>query len=268
VNVDFLIAPLVNALLIFYRLLGNSFPLAIIVLTVLVRVVTLPLTLPQQRSMRKQAALQPQLQELQKKYAGNKQKIAEEQMKLYREYGFNPLGGCLPLILNLFIMIALYQSITGALALNPLQLMSLSQRVSPSVAPLLPIESRFLWLDLGHPDPFFILPILVVATTYFQQKMMTPPNADATASATARQMNIMMPLMFGMFALQFASGLSIYFIVSNIIGVAQYYFIGRNKPILAQAKADGKVGPGRADGKVAPGRADGKVTPGKAVVKK
>jgi YidC/Oxa1 family membrane protein insertase len=242
---DFLISPLVNALLIFYSVLGNSFPLAIIVLTVLVRLVTLPLTLPQQRTMRKQADLQPKLKEIQKKYAGNRQKISEETMKLYREAGVNPLGGCLPLILQLFIMIALYNAITGALALNPLQLMALSHRVGPQIAPLLPINSQFLWLDLGHPDQYFVLPILVVATTWLQQRVMTPPNPDPSQAAMTRQMNIMMPLMFGMFALQFASGLSIYFIVSNLIGIAQYTLIGR-RPGPAEASAKGQVVSGKA----------------------
>jgi YidC/Oxa1 family membrane protein insertase len=245
--VDFLISPLISALLVLYSILGHSFPLAIIVLTVAVRMVTLPLTLPQQRSTRRMNELQPQLKELQKKYAGNKQKLAEEQMALYRQNGVNPLGGCLPLILQLFIMIALYNSITGALALNPLQLLGLAQRVGPSIAPLLPIDSKFLWLDLGHPDQFFVLPILVVITTYLQQKVMTPASADPTASATSRQMNIMMPLMFGLFALQFASGLSIYFIVSNLIGIGQYYLIGRSKP--AGAGAPGQATPSKATSK-------------------
>ncbi len=241
---DFLISPLVNALLIFYSALGNSFPLAIIVLTVLVRLVTLPLTLPQQRSTRRMAEVQPQLKELQKKYAGNRQKLSEEQMKLYREAGVNPFGGCLPLILQLFIMIALYNAITGALALNPLQLMSLSQRVGSNIAPLLPINSRFLWLDLGQADPYFVLPILVMVTTWLQQKVMTPPSADPQASTMSRQMNIMMPLMFGMFALQFASGLSIYFIVSNLIGIAQYALIGR-KSATATATAGARALPAK-----------------------
>ena len=242
---DFLISPIISALLVCYSVLGNNFPLAIIVVTVLVRLITLPLTLPQQRSTRRMAELQPQLKELQKKYAGNKQKLGEEQMKLYREAGVNPLGGCLPLILQLFIMIALYNAITGALALNPLQLIALSQRVGPQIAPLLPIDSHFLWLDLGHPDQFFVLPILVVVTTFLQQKVMTPPNPDPNASAMSRQMTIMMPLMFGMFALQFASGLSIYFIVSNLVGIAQYYLIGRNKSNQPPAAAKGKVVPGK-----------------------
>ena len=242
---EFLISPLISALFILYSVLGNSFPLAITVLTIAVRLVTLPLTLPQQRSMRRMSELQPQLQELQKKYARNRQKLSEEQMKLYRQYGVNPLGGCLPHILQLFIMIALYQAITGALALNPLQLMALSQRVGPDIARLLPINSQFLWLDLGQPDQFFVLPILVVATTWLQQRVMTPPNPDPSQATMTRQMNIMMPLMFGMFALQFASGLSIYFIVSNLIGIAQYTLIGR-RPNPPTTSAKGQVVSGKA----------------------
>jgi len=230
---DFLISPLVNLLFLFYSVLGSSFPLAIVVMTILVRLVTLPLTLPQQRSMRKMNELQPQLKELQKKYAGNRQKLSEEQMKLYREYGVNPLGGCLPLILQLFIMIAFYQAITSALAVNPLQLLGLAQRVGSNIAPLLPINSLFLWLNLSQPDPYYILPILVVATTYLQQKMMSPSGADPSQASMTRQMNIMMPLMFGLFALQFASGLSIYFIVSNLVGIAQYMLIGRRQATAA-----------------------------------
>jgi len=238
---DFLVSPLVNALLFLYSVLGNSFPLALIVLTVGLRLITLPLTLPQQRSMRKMSEIQPMLKELQKKYANNREKLSQEQMKLYREHGVNPLGGCLPLLLQLFIMIAFYNAIVGALALNPLQLMSLSQRVSSSIAPLLPVNSQFLWLDLGQSDPYFVLPILVVLTTFLQQKLMTPPNADPTTSATTRQMNIMMPLMFGLFALQYASGLSIYFIVSNLVGIVQFALIGRRlTPAAAGAPAGAK----------------------------
>jgi YidC/Oxa1 family membrane protein insertase len=225
---EFLISPLINAMIIVYSALGNSFLLAITVITIVVYMITMPLTLPQQRSTKKMQLLQPELQALQKKYAGNKQKLSEEQMKLYRENGVNPLGGCLPLILQLFIMIALYQAIIGTLALSPLQMLSLSHRVSSNVAPLLPINSRFLWLDLGQPDPYLILPALVFVTTWLQQKVMTPATtADPNASSMTRQMNVIMPVMFGFFALNFASGLSIYFIVSNLVRMAQYYFIGR-----------------------------------------
>jgi len=234
--VDFLISPMVNVLLFFYSLLGNSFPLAIVIVTILVRLITLPLTLPQQRSTRKMQALAPQLEALKKKHGNDRSKMAEAQMKLYKENNVSMFGGCLPLILQLFIMIAFYQAITGALALNPLQLLSLAHRMTPELAALIPINSHFLWLNLGEADPFFVLPVLVVVTTYLQQKIATPPSADPSASSMTKQMNIMMPLMFGLFALQFPSGLSIYFIVSNLVGIAQFYFIGR-KPNLPGAMA-------------------------------
>ena len=237
---DFLVSPMVNILLWFYSLLGSNFVLGIVVMTILVRMITLPLTLPQQRSTRKMQALQPQLEALKKKYGNDRNKLAEAQMKLYKENNVSMFGGCLPLIVQLFIMIAFYEAIIGALAVNPIQLLSLSHRAAPELASLIPINSQFLWFDLGRPDAtpglMFILPGLVVITTYLQQKMATPPTVDSSASSMTRQMNIMMPLMFGLFALQFASGLSIYFIVSNLVGMVQYYFIGRN-PSMGTASA-------------------------------
>lgn len=239
---DILVSGMVNVLLFFYHLLGNSFVLSIVVATVMVRLITLPLTMPQMRSSRKMAALQPQLAELKKKYGNDKQKFAEAQMKLYRENNVSMFGGCLPLILQMFIMIAFYQAITGALAVNPLQLLSLSHRAAPELASLIPIESKFLWLNLGQSDQtpilMFLLPALVVVTTYLQQKLAAPPSGDPSAASVSKQMNIMMPMMFGLFALNFASGLSIYFIVSNAIGVLQYMVLGkRMTPAVAAAPA-------------------------------
>jgi YidC/Oxa1 family membrane protein insertase len=235
--VDFLISPMVNVLLFFYSILGQSFPLAIVVTTILVRLITLPLTLPQQRSSRKMQALAPQLEELKKKYGNDRAKMSQAQMQLYKENNVSMFGGCLPLILQLFVMIAFYQAITGALAVNPLQLLSLAHRAMPAVAPLIPINNTFLWLNLGQPDQFFVLPVLVVVTTWLQQKLATPPSVDPSAASMTKQMNLMMPLMFGLFALQFASGLSIYFIVSNLVGVAQYKLIGNPaKPAAGQTK--------------------------------
>lgn len=229
---EFLVSPMINVLLFFYHLLGNSFVLSIVLTTTLVRLITLPLTLPQMKSSRKMAALAPQLAELKKKFGNDKQKFAEAQMKLYRENNVSMFGGCLPLILQMFIMIAFYQSITGALAINPLQLLSLSHRAAPELASLIPIDSHFLWMNLGLSDQtpilMFLLPVLVVVTTFLQQRLATPPSTgDASSNAVSKQMNIMMPMMFGLFALQFASGLSIYFIVSNLIGVVQYLVLGK-----------------------------------------
>ena len=253
---DILISPLVNMLLVLYGVLGNSFVLAIIVATILIRLVTLPLTLPQQRNSRKMAELAPQLEELKKKYGSDRNKFAQAQMGLYKENKINMFGGCLPLILQLVVMIAFYQALIGSLATNPIQLQQLSHRVLPGLIPLIPIESHFLIYDLGLPgilpaveqaiSPIvaqlltFILPALVVVTTYLSQKLMTPPSVDPSQASMTRQMNIIMPMMFGLFALQFASGLSIYFIVSNLVGTVQAWFMNRRwqkKPVLALAAA-------------------------------
>ena len=113
---DILISPLVNMLLLLYGALGNSFVLAIIIATIVIRLITLPLTLPQQRNSRKMAELAPQLEELKKKHGNDRNKFAQAQMELYKENKVNMFGGCLPLILQLVIMIAFYQALTGSLA--------------------------------------------------------------------------------------------------------------------------------------------------------
>jgi YidC/Oxa1 family membrane protein insertase len=177
-------------------------------------------------------------------------------MELYKENKINMFGGCLPLILQLVVMIAFYQALTGSLATNPLQLQTLSHRVLPAFVPLIPIDPYFLIYDLGLPgilpaveqnvSPIvaqllvFILPALVVGTTYLSQKLMATPSADPSQASMTRQMNIIMPMMFGLFALQFASGLSIYFIVSNVVGAVQSWLMNRRwqqNPILIPATA-------------------------------
>ena len=225
-----IINPMINAMLLFYSLLGQQFILAIIALTILIRVLVFPLSLKQQRSMMIMQAMQrsKDWQDIQKKYKGEKEKLAQEQMRLYREYGVNPAGGCLPTLIQFPVLIGLYQSILRVLAVSPLQLVDLAQRVYlPGLAALVPLNDRFLWLNLGNPDPLYILPVLVVATTWAQQKLLTPPNPDPQAAGMNQTMQVMMPLMFGFFALSFSSALSIYFVISNVVGVAQYAIINR-----------------------------------------
>ena len=224
------INPFTNALLLIYELLGHNFAIAIIVFTVLVRLITYPLTVQQQKSAKAMQEMQPQLQALQKKYAKDKETLNKETMKLYQEAGINPLGGCLPMLLQFPIFIGLYQVIMLVMAINPLQLFNLSKHLYsflPQLAPLLPLNNRFLWLDLGQPDLFYILPILVVVTTWWQQKVMTPPSADPQSQAMNKQMALMMPLMFGYFVMISPSGLGLYWLISNLIGVAQYWMVGR-----------------------------------------
>jgi YidC/Oxa1 family membrane protein insertase len=226
-----IIDPMVNGLLWLYGLLGNNFTLAITVFTILVRLITLPLTWQQQKSTKVMQDLQKskEWQDLQKKHGKDRQALSQAQMKLYQEKGINPLAGCLPTLIQFPILIGLYQAITKVMATTPLQLFELSQHIYPflpNASSLIPINNHFLWLNLGQPDPFYALPILVTATTWLQQKLITPPSADAQSAQMAQSMAITMPLMFGFFSLSFPSGLSIYFIVSNLVGIAQYALMG------------------------------------------
>jgi YidC/Oxa1 family membrane protein insertase len=231
-----ILRPMLNALLWLYSVLGGQFWLAIIIFTVIVRLLMTPLMLPQQRSAKKMQELQPQLQELQKKYGKDREKLSQEQMKLYREAGVNPMGGCLPMLLQFPIWIGLYQSIIQALGYLPLQLLSLSQNIYPFLSRLwseVPLNRFFLGMDLSQTPQIlggltYALPILVAFTSWLQTKMTTPSTGGEGQAASMNQsMTLMMPLMFGFFSLNFSTGLSFYFIVSNVIGIViQGYISG------------------------------------------
>ena len=228
-----ILRPMLNALLGLYSVLGGQFWLAIIFFTVIVRVIMTPLMLPQQRSAKKMQELQPRLQELQKKYGKEKEKLSQEQMKLYKEAGVNPMGGCLPMLIQFPIWIGLYQSIIQALGYQPLQLVNLSQNIYPFLDRIwtaVPLNRYFLGMDLAlTPQQLggltYALPILVAFTSWLQTKMTTPATGDGQAAGMSQSMTLMMPLMFGFFSLNFSTGLSFYFIVSNIIGIITQGFI-------------------------------------------
>lgn len=234
---DIIINPFITILLFLYQILGGNVVLAIVVFTILVRVATYPLTIKQQRSTKAMQELQPELKKLQEKYKNDRERLAQEQWALYRKFGVNPFAGCLPLLIQLPIMLGLYRAIVATLAATPTQLLDLSGRLwIPDLSSQVPLANRFLWLNLAVPDPLYILPVLVVITTWLQQKLLmpaTPPSSGGgnrqgdQAAQISRQMMLIMPLMFGFFSLSFASGLSIYFIASNLIGIAQYALMGR-----------------------------------------
>jgi YidC/Oxa1 family membrane protein insertase len=224
----FFFQPMLNGLLYLYSLLGHNFALSITVFTVLVRLITLPLTLPQQRSAKKMQGLKPQLDELQKKYKDDKETLTQKQMELYKQHGVNPMSGCLPMLIQFPIWIGLYQSIVQALSNSPLPLLYLSKNIYPTLphlSSLVPLKDRFLWMTLGNPDPYYVLPVLVAVTMYLQQKLMTTPDGDPQTSSMNQTMQYTMPLMFGFFSLQFASGLSLYFIISAVVGIAIQYIL-------------------------------------------
>ena len=228
---DFLTNPFTTALLFFYQLLGQNIVLTIVVFTLAIRFLLMPLTYQQLKSTKATQELQPKLKEIQEKYKGDREKLAAAQMELYKKNGINPMAGCLPLVVQFPILIGLYGAITRALSVTPLQLLDLSHRILiPGLATMVPLQNQFLIWNLGQPDTSFILPILVVASTWVSQKLITPvtsTNSKDPSAAMSRQMLMIMPLITGFFSLNFASGLSIYWVVGNIAVIAQYAALGR-----------------------------------------
>ena len=250
---QFILDPFTNILLWIYSLLGhgtNTFGIAIILFTILIRAITWPLTGQQLKSAKVMQDLQNDKEWLgiQKKYAKDKEKLAQEQMRIYKERGINPFASCLPTLIQFPLIIALYESIIRALASSPLGLLQLARSIYPflNAAALIPLNSRFLWMDLGRPEgipfpagisvPFLpygfpTLAIIVAVTTYLQTKLTMPPagagGAGSQSSAMTNMMSIYMPLLLGWFALNYASGLAVYFVISNVLGIVQYAMMGR-----------------------------------------
>lgn len=236
--------PMLNMLLLLYDFLGNNLLLAIAVFTIIIRLLTLPLNLKQQRSMMKTQAMQPQIQAIQKKYKDNPQKMQEE----FQKIGYNPaeaLSGCFPLLIQMPILFGMFQVFQIMLGTTPQALFELTQRVYEgiSLTELLPIDTQFFIWNLGQPDPFLVLPLLVGVTMYLQQKLITPPKKqggkdkkDDPTAAMTQSMLYTMPIMFGFFSLQFQSGLSLYFVFSNVIGIFQGMYMRRAVPPLDPSK--------------------------------
>jgi len=238
---DLFISVFINVLLWIYDLIGQNFGIAIILFTILIRIVTWPLNAQQMKGAAAMQEMQndKDWQAIQKKYAKDKEKLAQEQMRVYREKGINPFASCLPTLIQFPIIIALYQSITRALASTPLDLLKLSRSIIfpfLNVSDLIPLNSKFLWMDLGRPESIaifgFALPtlaVIVALTTYVQAKLTMPPSANPNdqSAAMSGMMSIYMPLLLGYFALTFASGLSVYFITSNVLGIVQYAMQGK-----------------------------------------
>ncbi len=234
-----IIDPMVNTLLWIYSILWHNFGLSIIIFTLLVRLLTYPLTAQQMKSAQAMQEMQKskKWQDMQKKYKDNREKLAQEQMSLYKEMGVNPFGSCLPTIIQFPIIIGLYQAVIRALAVTPVQLLDLSSHIYPFVnaASLIPLNNRFLWMDLSQPERLVIfgvgipvLAIFVVITTYLQSKLMTPMTQPGEQGAQmAQAMNLYMPFLMGWLAYSFSAGLALYFVASNLFTITQYAAMGK-----------------------------------------
>ena len=234
------IAILVNVMILIYSLVGQNFGIALILFTILIRLVTWPLNAQQMKGAAAMQELQNDKEWLaiQKKYAKDREKLAQEQMRIYREKGINPFGSCLPTLIQFPILFALIPSITYAIGSTPLSILKLSRSVYPflDVATLVPLNSKFLWMDLGLPERTLlfglsipVLALIVGLTTYIQTKLTMPPstNPNDQAAATGKMMGIYMPIMLFFFSLNYASGLAVYFIISNILSIVQYSLMGK-----------------------------------------
>jgi YidC/Oxa1 family membrane protein insertase len=221
-----------------------SWGFAIILFTLVIKLLTMPLTLQQLRASKAMQALQPEIQKLQKKYKGDREKMSQAQMELYKEAGVNPLGGCLPMLVQLPIWFALYRALFG---LANEGLLNEGFFWVPSLAGPVNEYAGMSWLwpptppAVGWPAAiaYLVLPILTVVTQIIVQKMTPTPSSDPQ-QASMSQMMLLMPFMFGFFALQVPQGLVLYWVTSNIFSLIQQYFItgwGGLKPAPTAAEA-------------------------------
>ncbi len=230
----------VNLLLWIYDMVGENFGVAIILFTLLIRAVTWPLNAQQMKGAQAMQEMQNDKgwQAIQKKYAKDREKLAQEQMRYYSEHGISPFASCLPLLIQMPLLFALFQSINRALATTPDTLLQLARSVYPflSVENIIPLNSHFLWMDLSRPESLtifgFALPtlaIVVALTTYVQSKLMTPPstNPNDQAAAMSSSMAFTMPLMLGWWMLSAPSGVAVYLLTTNVLSVVQYALQGK-----------------------------------------
>ena len=243
----FLVHPLMALALVAYSFV-HDFGLAIILVTVLIRLAVYPLYRTQIRSQRAMQELAPAMSELKRKYGKDRARFAEEQMKLYKEYGVNPAAGCLPLVLQLPILFALYSALlqlgcgfgSGGSTCPGLThdaaesvlgfLTNIIQNPVPQGGTLDATANWLPWITNGlqHPDPLFILPVLAGATQLFASVMAMPAKQVKSDDPNQRMMQSMaytFPLMTVVLGAQFPAGLTLYWIATTLFQIVQQYFV-------------------------------------------
>jgi YidC/Oxa1 family membrane protein insertase len=223
------------------HLFGGNFGWGIIIFTIIIRIIILPLMIYQTKSSMKTAEIQPKVQALQKKYSSKdtetQQKLREEQQKLYSEAGVNPVAGCLPLIVQLPVLYALYAAVNRTEVLK---------------------AGSFLWLQLGDKDPYFVLPILAAVFTYVSSWLSMKSQPMQNGMTT--MMTIGMPVIIFFTALSVPSAVSLYWVVTNIFQAGQTlviqnpFKINREREAKAQAERDKKRAIAKAKRKAYKGR--------------
>jgi len=231
--------PILNSLVFFYHLLFSNFGLAIIAITVVIRIITYPLSKPMMELSKKQKEIQPELDRLKQKYK-NKQVFAQKQMALYKEKGINPAAGCLPQIIQLIVIIALYRVFTNLLSTNGVMISEINSLLYNfdflKFAEGAELNTKFLYLNLSNPDQFFILPVLAAVAQYLMSRFTmktstklekiakdTPDKTDDVMYNMQNQMVYLMPIMTLVIGYRLPSGLVLYWFVSTLLIVLQYF---------------------------------------------
>ncbi|MDD2481017.1 MAG: YidC/Oxa1 family membrane protein insertase [Lutispora sp.] len=192
----------------------GSYGYAIILFTILTKILLLPINIKQTQSTKKMNEINPKMKEIQTKYKGDPEKMNEKLKELYKEHNYNPASGCLPALIQLPIIIALFRVLQ-----NPVGFVFTPEEFAA-------MAKGFWWLaDLGKPDQIYILPVLSALTTYLQTAMIS---SKGNADPTMKSMNTIMPLMIGWFTLKFPSGVALYWVVGNIFTILQQYFMTKN----------------------------------------
>ncbi len=221
--------PIFNVLMLLYHLFGTM-ALSIIVLTLIVRLALFPLTLKQLKSTKATQAIQPLIADVKKKYKDQKEQYAAMQA-IYKEYGVNPVAGCLPLLVQLPVLYGLFFALN--LALKDPNLHTINSLIYPFLPKFTAIPNPYMmWfggpINLGHPDPTHILPILAGLATFLQLRMSQPRTRSGSKDAMTQQMQLMqyvMPFITFFFALNFAAGLALYWTTTSVFSMVQQYFV-------------------------------------------
>lgn len=199
----------------------SYYGITIVITTIIFKFMMLPIMLHQTKSTQKMNEIQPKLKEVQDKYKDDPQTQQAKMMELYKEHNFNPMSGCLPLLIQLPIMLAFFNVLR-----DPVQFVFKDPKVYEA------INKSFLWIpNLEQADPYFWgLPLLAGITTYLQSRLMSAktPSVDEQAQSTQKMMNIFLPFMIFWAARSFPAGLALYWVVGNIFQIIQMSISNRS----------------------------------------
>ena len=215
--------PLFQSLLFLTHFFGGSLGLSIIALTLLLRTVLIPLTIPSLKSAQKIKSLKPELDKLKAKFGSDKKQFQMEQLQLYKQHGVNPAAGCLPTIIQFIILIAMYRVLLDFITKN---------------GALGSVNLHFLWFNVSQPDPVYILPLLTGLSQLVLSLMLSPAiehhpektkakteDVQEMAETMQQQMLFIMPVMTAVLALRFPAGLALYWLITTVFSLVQQYFV-------------------------------------------